>query len=129
MARRLPPRNAFDLAAPAAAALLLLLPSAGEAAPQQLDCTLTMLESKANPNFTEAESRPIAVIVDQQAKAIAVSQDGTTQALDHVTFSQLTINGYTSTLSLGMDKSSGNIVLQSYGPNANKTEFGACSLK
>ena len=128
MARRLPRRKAFDLAAPAAT-LLLLLPSATEAAPWQLNCTLTKIESMADPNFTAAESRPIAITIDQQAKTIAVSQDGTTQALDHVTFSQLTINGYTSTLSLGMDRSSGNIVLQSYEPNSNKTEFGACGLK
>lgn len=51
------------------------------------------------------------------------------QHLDHVTFSQLTINGYTDTISLGMDALSRNLVLQSYGPDANKTEFGDCGLK
>ena len=128
MEQQLPRGNALKLVA-SVAALLLLSPNADAAATQQFGCTLTTLESTTNPNFTEAESRSIAVIVDQETKTITVSQDGTEQPLDHVTFSQLTINGYTGTLSLGMDKSSGSIVLQTYAPNANKTEFGVCALK
>jgi len=128
MERRLSRGSALNLSA-SAAALLFIWSNAGEATAGQFDCTLTTLESTANPNFTGAESRSMAVSVDQGAKTIIVSQDGTDQSLDHVTFSQLTINGYTDTLSLGMDKSSGNIVLQTYGPNAAKTEFGTCRVK
>jgi len=128
MERRLPLRKVRSLAIPGSAVLLLLLP-ASEAAPRQLNCTLTLLESTADANFSGAESRSIAITVDREAKTIAVSQDGTTQAFDHVTFSQLTINGYTSTLSLGLNTSSGNLVLQSYGPKSNQNEFGTCDLK
>ncbi len=128
MGRRLLRRQAFDLKM-AAVVALSLLPTAGRTAPRQLDCELTTIESATDLNFAEAESRRIVVTVDQATKTIAVSQDGVAGPLDHVTFSQLTINGYTNTVSLGMDASSGNLVLQSYGPNANKTEFGACNLK
>jgi len=128
MRRRLQRHKTLEVAATAIAAFFLFLP-VSEAAPRQLNCTLTTLESTADPNFTEVESRSIAITVDQAAKTIAVSQEGAAQALDHVTFSQLTINGYTNTLSLGMDTSSGDLVLQSYGPNSNKTEFGTCNLE
>lgn len=128
MGIKLPRRKIFNPKMSAVVALFLL-PNAGWSAPRQFDCELTTIEAATNPNFTQAEARPIVVTVDQEAKTIAVSQDGVVQLLDHVTFSQLTMNGYTGTVSLGMDGSSGNIVLQSYGPSANKTEFGACNLK
>jgi len=113
----------------AAALFLLSPPTSATASPRQLNCTLTIRESIADSNFTAAENRSIAVIVDQAKKTISVFEDGAAQAFDHVTFSQLTINGYTNTRSLGMDTSAGNLVLQSYGPNSNKTEFGTCNLK
>ena len=120
-------RKAFDPTTFIVAALLLL-PCSGEAAPQQLNCMLTTAESVADPNFTEAEQRAIAITVDREANTITVLQDGSAQALDHVTFA-LSINGYTKTLSVGMDAASGDIVIQSYGPNASKAEFGTCTPK
>ena len=128
MRSRLLRRTTFDLKMSVVAALLLL-PAAGWAAPRRIDCKLTTIESTADPNFVAVEARSSAVIVDREAKTVAVSQDGVMQPLDHVTFTQLTINGYTNTLSLGIDTSAGNLVLQSYGPDANKIEFGTCSPK
>jgi hypothetical protein len=111
-----------------AVALLLLPPAIASAAPRQFNCTLTQLETVAASNFTQAaEDRSIAVLADEEAKTIAVSQGGSEQTLDHVTFSVLTINGYTAAISLGLEMSSGAIVFQSYSPDSKKTEFGVCS--
>lgn len=108
---------------------LLLFPHAADAAvPKLFDCTLTEFESTAD-NWLQTEHRVIAMVVDEEAKTITVSQDGTTQTLGNVSFSQSTINGYTDSISIGMDRSSGRLVLQSYGPSLEKTEFGTCSLK
>lgn len=113
----------------ALAVALLLLPSAiAAAAPRRLDCTLTQLETMVGSNFdAQAENRSIAIVVDEEPKTIMVYQDGSRQALDHVTITQIAMNGYIDEISLGIQISSGNIVLQSYGPNSTKTEFGTCS--
>ena len=111
----------------AVAVVVLLSPCVtAVGAPRQMNCSLTRLESTADPNFTQSENRSISIIVDKEAKTITVSQGGSTQPLDHVTFSQLTMNGYTGDISLGMDTSSDSVVFQSYSPDANKTEFGVC---
>jgi len=46
-----------------------------------------------------------------------------------VSFSILTMNGYTDALSLDVDRSSGNLVLQTYPSGSNKTEYGTCKIK
>jgi len=107
---------------------LLLLPGIASAA-SQLDCTLTVVESEANSNFSTGEKHPITIETDEDRKAITVSQDGRKQVLDHVTFTLLSINGYTADMSLGLDRASGNVVLQSYGADSNKIEFGTCTSK
>ena len=123
VSRAIDPLRAF------AVALLLLPPAIASAAPRQFNCTLTQLESRAAANFTETEYRSFTILADEEAKTITVSQGGSEQALAHVTFSQLTMNGYTAEISLGLDTSSGSLVLQSYSPNSNKSEFGVCSSK
>jgi hypothetical protein len=111
------------------AVALLLLPSGiAAAASERLDCNLTQIETKAGPNFdVETESRTIAVVVNDEARTIVVYQDGRGRALDHVTITPIAMNGYVDDMSLGIQTSSGNVVLQSYGPNSTKAEFGICS--
>ena len=112
----------------ALAVAFLTLPLPAHAAPKVFNCTLTQLESFADPNPSQTGHCSIDMTIDEEAKTITVSQDGTTQPLGHVSFWQSTINGYTGNLSVGMDRSSGSIVLQSYSPNSNKVEFGTCRL-
>ncbi len=124
--RRLLSKAAGALSALAAAHLLL--PSALAAAPKRLDCSLTNLETTVGPKYeAEAENRPITVVFDEEAKTLAVYQDGNRRVLDHVTITQISINGYIDEISLGIDMSSWSIVLQTYKPNSMSAEFGACS--
>ncbi len=110
------------------AVALLLLPSGiAAAAAMRLDCNLTQIETKAGSNFdVETENRTIAVVVNGEAKTIVVYQDGGGRALDHVTITPIAMNGYVDDMSLGIQTSSGNVVLQSYGPTSTKAEFGTC---
>lgn len=113
--------------ASALATALLLPPAVAAAAPKQLDCSLTRLETRAGPNFeVEGENRPIAVIFDDEAKSLAVSAGAGKRGLGHVTITQISMNGYVDDMSLGIDMSSWSIVLQTYKPEAMTTEFGAC---
>lgn len=128
-ARWLSSQKALDPIGTAVAALLLLL-SPADAASQRFDCTLTKAESyETGSNPSQIEHRSITLAVDEEAKTITVSQDSTTEVLGHVSFSQSTINGYTKDISVGMDRSSGSIVFQSYSANSRKIEFGSCSLR
>jgi hypothetical protein len=129
IASRLLGRKALHPLGTAAIVLLLLPPAAEAAAPKLFDCTLTQSESTDDMKGAQTEHRSIAMVVDEEAKTITLSQNGTKQALGIVSFSQSTINGYTDNISVGMDRSSGNFVLQSNGSNSEKIEFGTCSLK
>lgn len=115
-------------AASALAIALLLPPAVAVAVPRRLDCSLTGLETKIGSDFEIGrESRPIAVVFDDEAKSLAVYQDGRMRGLSHVTITQISMNGYDDEMSLGIDMSSWSIVLQTYKPEAMTTEFGACS--
>lgn len=114
-----------------AAAILLLSPAAAIAAPQRLDCSLTVLETKAgSKQDVGAENRSIAVVFDDVAKTISVTQDGNSRALTHVTMTQMTMNGYVNDMSLGIDVSSWKIVLQTYmpEPDSMRVEYEVCRL-
>jgi hypothetical protein len=111
-----------------AAGLLLLSSAAAAAAPKRLDCSLTKLETRAGGNFdVKAESRSITVVFDDAAKTLTVYQDDSGRALNQVTMTQISMNGYVDEMSLGIDLSSWSIVLQTYKPNSITSEFGACS--
>ena len=118
--------RAIDPFRPLAVAFLLLSPAIASAAPRQFNCKLTQLESQAGPNFSQTENRSITILADQEAKTITLSQGDSEQALDHVRFLPLTMNGYTADMSFGLDTLSGILMFQSYTPNSNKTEFGLC---
>lgn len=76
-----------------------------------------------------AENRSITVLVDQEAKALTVDQDGSGRALDNVTATQIAITGYVrGQVSLSVDPTSLSVVLQTYKPDSTLNEFGACSV-
>ncbi len=114
-----------------AVSLLLLSPTGAIAAPRRLDCSLTVLETKAgSKQDVGTEHRSIVVVFDDEAKAITVTQDGSSQVLNHVTMTQMTMNGYAADMSLGIDLSSWKIVFQTYKPDPDsmRVEYGVCSL-
>jgi hypothetical protein len=114
-----------------AAALLPLSPADAIAALQRRDCSLTVVETKAgSKQDVGAENRSIVVVFDDEAKAITVNQDGSSQVLNHVTMTQMTMNGYAADMSLGIDLSSWKIVFQTYQPDSSsmRVEYGVCSL-
>jgi len=117
----------FTLAALVSMLLSLVTSSA---APRLLDCTLNEVETMEGQNFDlEPESRSISLALDEESRTITLYQDGagqTRQVLSHVTFTQIAINGYTDNTSVGIQVSSGNIVLQSYALKITKAEFGIC---
>lgn len=97
------------------------------AATTRLECSLTELETKEGTKTDlKTESRIITVIVDEDAKMITVDQNGVEQRLNHVTITQTALNGYNEGLSLGIDASSGGVVLQTYKPISMTAEFGIC---
>jgi hypothetical protein len=112
-----------------AMALVLLWSADANAAPGRLDCAMAKLETKTGSNFdVEAENRSIIVVFDEDAKTLSVYQDGGKQPLAHVTITPIAMSGYVDDLSLGIDRSSWDVVLQTYKPGSKSTEFGACSL-
>lgn len=114
-----------------AMALLLLSPTAAFGAPVRLDCSLRDVETRASSKFDRlvgAENRSITVVFDEQKKALSVYQDGNVRVLDDVTITQITVSGTVDEISLGIDRSSLNIVFQTYGPDLMRAEFGTCSV-
>jgi hypothetical protein len=105
----------------------MLLPTVATAAPRLFDCSLSQVETKVGQNFdAAAENRSISLAVDDESHTITLHQDGRGQAMRHVTITQIAMNGYTDDTSVGIQISSGDIVLQSYAPNSTKAEFGTC---
>lgn len=112
-----------------AMALVLLSSADANAAPARLDCSMAKLETKTGSDFdVEAENRSIIVVFDEDAKTLSVYPDGGKQPLAHVTITPIAMSGYVDDLSLGIDRSSWSVVLQTYKPGSKSTEFGACSL-
>jgi hypothetical protein len=110
----------------ALAALGMLLPTVETAAaPRLFDCSLSHVETKVGQNFdAAAENRSISLAVDDKSHTITLHQDGRAQTMSHATITQITMNGYTDDTSIGIQISSGDIVLQSYAPNSTQAEFG-----
>lgn len=120
-------RRAVDALGAFVGAFLLLSPAGAIAAPKRLDCNLTNFETKAGPKSDSGtEKRSITVVVDEEAKGLTVYQDGNARALNNVTISQTSMNGYVADISLGIDPSTWNIVFQTYEPDTTRVEFGVC---
>ena len=117
-------------AAIAACALVItgLVGWAALAEPNRLTCELTRVQIKTGANFeAAAESKLFAITFDEDAKTLAVERDSKTLPLDHVTMTPITMTGYIDDLSLGVDRSSWSVVLQTYRMNSIRSEFGTCS--
>ncbi len=111
------------------AALALVSPLNATAAPKKFDCSLSVLETKtAGKKDVGAEQRSIVLLVDAQAKTVTVQQNNGARALENVTMSEHSINGYVDDLSLSVDLSSWKIALQTYrnNPDWQSIEFGDC---
>ena len=93
------------------------------ATPQQLDCVLT--DTEAHPH---SESRPIVVVFDQDKRTLTAKEGSRNYNFRNVSISNVSINGQTDNVSLGIDRSSLGIVWQQYGADKVRTEYGQCRL-
>ena len=110
-----------------ALAATLVSTATSPGAQQSLQCALNEVETREGQNFDLApENRSISLTLDEGSQTMTLYQDGTGQALSHVTITQIAMNGYTDNTSVGIQVSSGDIVLQSYALNSSKAEFGIC---
>ena len=102
-------------------------PQRAAAKPIAFDCSLNRVETTKSGQFAVSrESRSISLSIDDAEKKIVVGQNGTSRQLAHVMITEIAISGYAGTMSLGLQRSSGNVVLQTYGRDASKAEFGLC---
>lgn len=91
------------------------------AAPVRLDCTLE--GPKVDGKVT---TRTVTVIFDADGDRLSLQQDTQRQDFAHVTISTVSINGSTNDMSLGIDRSSWSIVLQTYGADRIERQYGTC---
>jgi hypothetical protein len=93
------------------------------ATPQRLDCVLT--DTEAHPR---SQSRPIVVVFDHDKKTLTAKEGSRNYSFRNVSISNVSINGQTDNVSLGIDRSSLGIVWQQYGADKVRTEYGQCRL-
>ncbi len=91
------------------------------ATPTRLECTL-----KSAGAGGKETTRKISIVFDAGAKTLDFYQGSQRQELAHVTISTISIDGYTSDMSIGIDTSSWSIVVQTYSPDHTLVEFGVC---
>jgi len=123
-------RRAGDTWSPLAAAILLLWPMEAFGNTVRLDCSLRDIETYKGAQFDRlvgTESRSIIVVLDEERMALTMYQDGSMHVLRDVTITQTSIDGALDQISLGIDRASGSIVFQTYGPESIRAEFGACT--
>jgi hypothetical protein len=117
----------------ALAFLAAMAPNMAGAAPQRLDCVLTDIEIKSSgakfDSQAGAEKRTVAVTFDDDSKKLTVSQGGIEKPLKNVAISQTSMTGAGDNFSIGIDRSSWRIVLQTYGQGTARNEFGDCSFR
>jgi hypothetical protein len=102
------------------------------AAPRELNCVLTDIETKSQETKFEsrvaAEKRPIVLTFDDQHGMLSLREGLADKPLRDVIITQISMNGAADTISLGIDRSSWRIVFQTYGQDSIRSEFGACYL-
>ena len=91
------------------------------AAPQKLDCVLTDTSTKPG-----SESRPVAVVFDEDQKTLSAEEGGRSYTFTTVTITYISISGRADDVSIGIDRSSLGIVWQQYAGDRVRTEFGHC---
>ncbi|HUI22388.1 MAG TPA: hypothetical protein VLZ74_15250 [Methylocella sp.] len=99
----------------------LFFPVAAFAKPTRLECTLT----SAGADGKEM-SRKISVVFDAGANTLDFYQGSQHSELAKVTISTISIDGYTDDMSIGIDRSSWSIVVQTYSQDHVLAEFGIC---
>lgn len=92
-----------------------------DAAPTKLDCILTQL----GPDGKDV-AHAITVAFDSGANSLVVTDGAKNFDLAHVKISTISINGYNSEISIGIERSSWAIVLQTYSQSPPIAEFGQC---
>lgn len=107
---------------------VLLSSISASASAETFQCTLSEVETiaKGSQFSTNTEQRLIQIQVDEAAKRIGVYQDGKSEALRNVVITQIAMTGYSDRLSIGIQRSSLNVVLQTYEADHTKAEFGIC---
>jgi len=98
-----------------------LAAGASVAAPSQLRCVLT--DTATRPG---SENRPLIVEFDEAAATLTAQDDDRRYAFRNVSISNVSINGQTDNVSLGIDRSSLGIVWQRYATDSVVTEYGRC---
>ena len=119
-------RTRYSLVTSVVVCLVITLGSAF-ATPKRLDCQLTTLETKAGDKTDGAvENRLISVVIDPDANAIIVIDGAASRKLDNVGVSQISMSGSVDDISVGIDRSSQSVVLQTYRSDTVLSEFGIC---
>lgn len=75
------------------------------------------------------EKRALTVIFDDDAKTMTMKEGGAETPLKDVAISQTSMTAASNNISLGIDRSSWYIVLQTYTFETIRSEFGSCSLR
>jgi len=97
------------------------------AAPKRLDCQLSVLETKTGDKTDGVvENRSITVMIDLDVKTITVIDGADARKLDNVGVSQVSISGWVDDVSVGIDRSSQSVVLQTFRGNTVLSEYGKC---
>lgn len=90
-----------------------------EAAPVRLHCVLSSPVTAARPN-------EITIAFDAERNSLSVDRGQQHFDLGHVTISTISVDGYTQAMSIGIDRSSWSIVVQTYSQTPSIAEFGVC---
>jgi len=92
------------------------------AKPVRLDCMLT----GAGGQGKETTTRQIGIVFDTEVNKLDFYDGAQRRELAQVTISTISIDGYTDDLSIGIDRSSWSIVVQTYASGHVHAEFGVC---
>jgi len=91
------------------------------AMPTRLECTLTSAGAEGKET-----TRKISIVFDAQANTLDFHEGSQHRELVKVTISTISIDGYTDDISIGIDRSSWSIVVQTYSQDHIIAEFGVC---
>ncbi len=109
------------LAAAVVSALSLSAPLA--AMPMRLECSV-----KSEAADSTSAARVIAMTFDGETNTLLLSQSARDVKFENVTSTNVSINGNTKDMSVGIDRSSWSIVLQTYSEEQVSNEFGTCRM-
>lgn len=91
-----------------------------EAAPIRLHCVLS------STGAADAKPSEIDIVFDAESNSLTIDRGTQHVALSHVTISTISIDGYTQAISIGIDRSSWSVVVQTYSQDPPTAEFGTC---